>query len=315
MQKTLIFVALFLVLALPSSLFAQSDESFKSLVDTGVQSYSAGDYHRAIDAFKRASEIRENADVTYNIARSYHRLNDCQNALSYYAKFQSQVTSSEDKQAVEKFIKELADCKQEGKLLPLCSPANASVRVDDSQEMLSCGNIHKIAVGNRKLSFEADGFETVKRMVNIVAQQTTTVSVTLDGNKPDQKQPVEETEIASHKMEVPTKSACDLCRSSEGANWLGLGLVIGGGTSSLLGGILLAASYSKYSESQTLYSKKAGAYYSGVIFTSLGVLSTAAGVLVLIFDWRINTKASRVAVSPIFETGKDSASAGIHLRF
>lgn len=314
MQK-LVFILLFLTLALsPNLVFSQDKDSFKTIVNTGVQYYSAGNYAQAIDAFKKASAIQENADVTYNIARSYHRLNDCQNALMYYAKFQTQVSSNEEKQAVEKYIQELSGCKQEGKILPLCSPANTTVRIDESKETLKCGNIHSVAVGNRKLLFEAQGHEPVTRLINVIANNTTTVSVTLDGQAPAPAEPVvsqESTPEPESGQSLPSQKSDSADR---GLNWLGLGFVIAGGSSSLLGGILLGASHSEIQNNE-VYRRNKGAYYSGWVFTGLGAAATITGLVVLILDLRVSVSIDRVALSPIFEAGPDSAHAGIHLQF
>ena len=58
-----------------------------ALVKEAVESYSERRYEEAIELFKQAYEIQQEPELLYNIARSYERLSDNENAVEWYQRF------------------------------------------------------------------------------------------------------------------------------------------------------------------------------------------------------------------------------------
>jgi tetratricopeptide (TPR) repeat protein len=57
---------------------------FKSLVNRGVKAYQARRYGEAVDAFRKAYEIRQEPTLIYNIAQSLERMGNIDDAIAHY---------------------------------------------------------------------------------------------------------------------------------------------------------------------------------------------------------------------------------------
>lgn len=62
------------------------------LVWHGVAAFDHGDYRAAIASFERASELEPNADLSFNLARSWARLGDCNTAQVHLQRYRDRVT-------------------------------------------------------------------------------------------------------------------------------------------------------------------------------------------------------------------------------
>lgn len=58
----------------------------------GVAAFDQGDYRAAIASFERAYELEANADLSFNLARSWARLGDCGTAQVHLQRYRNQVT-------------------------------------------------------------------------------------------------------------------------------------------------------------------------------------------------------------------------------
>lgn len=176
------------LLALPSlpaiALADQQEDDFAKHMIEGINYFKAGDsdpaqYNKAIEAFKTANDIKPNPDAVYNIARSYHKLNNCPKALEYYRLYVTQ-TSGQDAESVQNYISELStQCETRGTLQLRCAPASTTVSIDGAPPS-ACIPSQNIAPGSHTLSFSAPGFEPESRTVFIEANAQRIVPVIVE---------------------------------------------------------------------------------------------------------------------------------------
>jgi tetratricopeptide (TPR) repeat protein len=67
--------------------WAQQAESFEAVMARAGERYEAKDYAGAIEDFKRAYEIKPVSNLLYNIARTYEKLGQFEEAVTYYERF------------------------------------------------------------------------------------------------------------------------------------------------------------------------------------------------------------------------------------
>lgn len=170
------------------SAFAQDNDEFTKLMMQGVRQFKEGQndpaqYEAAIESFKAARQINPNPDATYNIARAYHKLGKCDEALASYREYAA--TSAENAESVKEYIQTLSkECgNTKGTLMLRCSPENTRVSIDN-QPSGSCLPEQVVAVGTHYLTFAADGYKTETRTVTVVAdsRKATPIVVELTPN-------------------------------------------------------------------------------------------------------------------------------------
>lgn len=93
----------------PSSQPLPAAESFYA---DGVRFYEAGDYDRAIEAFKQAHVLRPRPSLLYNIAQAYRQrgATTCELALGYYRAYLREKPDAPDRDLVEKHISAMVEC-------------------------------------------------------------------------------------------------------------------------------------------------------------------------------------------------------------
>jgi tetratricopeptide (TPR) repeat protein len=115
----------------PASAFAEDDPpadgadepaaeapSFEELARQGSQAFADKDYAAAIEAFEAAYEVRQVPNLLYNIARTYERKGDFDEAVTYYERFvnQPEVDLKARRDALEriKTLREVLALREEG---------------------------------------------------------------------------------------------------------------------------------------------------------------------------------------------------------
>ena len=81
----------------------------EKLFDEGTKHYDLGQYDAAIVAFKQAYALMPDPSFLYNIGQSYRQKNSCRDATAAYQSYLRDAPD-EDRQKVEQFIRDLADC-------------------------------------------------------------------------------------------------------------------------------------------------------------------------------------------------------------
>ncbi|MBO5753607.1 MAG: tetratricopeptide repeat protein, partial [Proteobacteria bacterium] len=145
--------------------------SFESLMTKGLEYYKKGsqdpqNYAQAIEYFSAAKKQNPLPDVVYNIARSYHLMGDCENALESYREFA--MTSAANANKVKDYISSLSSqCGVKmGSLILKCEPANAVVSIDNAANV-ACNGTHSLTAGDHSLLITAEGYEPETRKISV----------------------------------------------------------------------------------------------------------------------------------------------------
>jgi tetratricopeptide (TPR) repeat protein len=83
--------------------------------EKGQQDYQSNKFQAAIQLFQDAYELVHDPIYLFNIAQSYRKAADCQNASDYYNRYLSASPDAPNKQAVQGWLRELAPCVQQQK--------------------------------------------------------------------------------------------------------------------------------------------------------------------------------------------------------
>jgi tetratricopeptide (TPR) repeat protein len=83
--------------------------------EKGQQDYQSNKFQAAIQLFQDAYELVHDPIYLFNIAQSYRKAADCQNASDYYNRYLSESPDAPNKQAVQGWLRELAPCVQQQK--------------------------------------------------------------------------------------------------------------------------------------------------------------------------------------------------------
>jgi hypothetical protein len=315
----------------------------------GVKHFKAGrndpaEYQKAIDAFKAAREINPIPDATYNIARSYHMMNNCEMALATYKEYAT--TSVENAESVKDFIAELTEqCgNNAGTLKMRCTPANAMVSID-GEAPTQCVAEQTIPTGDHKLVISADGYNSQTRNVSVTTKsQSTEIIVELQKSQQAQapKQQAPKTEQASKPAETssvtdwrsqyakqiatpaqtPVQEENVTSSPSSAMFWAGVALGGIGTVSSLVGGILAGTAYeeAEYVSHDNLvlptFDEKKSKLNAGYALIGIGAAATITGVVLVIVDhFSQKSNDQTAAVTPMINLGAGNASAGIAVTF
>jgi len=106
------------VLVLPA--LARADDAAKPdpklqakadvLFETGQADYQAGKYAAAIELFKHAYELVRDPVYLFNIAQSYRKVADCEQATEYYQRYLDESPNAENRAKVKQWLVELQPC-------------------------------------------------------------------------------------------------------------------------------------------------------------------------------------------------------------
>jgi tetratricopeptide (TPR) repeat protein len=85
----------------------------ESYYEAAVRFYDAGDYDRAIEAFKQAHALRPRPSLLYNIAQAYRQRSSstCGLALEYYRAYLREKPDTSDRELILEHIEAMEACK------------------------------------------------------------------------------------------------------------------------------------------------------------------------------------------------------------
>ncbi len=293
MKKIILAIVLFLFLT--PSLMAQ--ENFETLVEAGAAAYNNKDFKTAIEKFKAAIEVKEHKDLYYNIARSYHALDQCEQAISNYMRYK-ELTRGENNvtRRIDKYLAELSDCYSLGKVQLTCSPASTRVYVNYNNNEYTCMNEIKLRAGNRTLTFEAPGYETQTRTINVTKGETTKLAISLDGKS----LPEEEEQL---KLYDKSEDPALILPPQSTPNYLAIGLSVG---AAVFAGTAVALHFANTDDSDALF-------YTAISLDIGAIIASTTAAVLLIAD--INPSESVSAYQPQIEVSEDRLTIGISGRF
>ena len=80
------------------------------LFEQAQADYEAGKYQAAIELFQRAYELVHDPVYLFNLAQSYRKVLDCEQATVYYKKYLDEAPNAENKAKVQQWLVELEPC-------------------------------------------------------------------------------------------------------------------------------------------------------------------------------------------------------------
>lgn len=295
---------------MPASAFADANDDFTRLMTQGIEQYKAGkndpsQYEAAIATFKKAYALTPNPDITYNIARAYHQLGNCESALSSYREYA--LTSPTNADSVSQYISELsAQCdKKIGTLNLICSPTHAVISIENSDiKNEPCNGKHALPFGTHHIHFVANDYTEQVREITIDSTHDKTMMVELEPHVVDEQT-------------SQTFSASELTPLF----WSGVGAAGGGVLFTIIGGALLGTAHDaiEYNNIHGLYERNDSKQDAGAALLSIGIIATLAGAGLFVADTILRTKPSETTTAnrftPSLSVSADGASAGLNLAF
>jgi len=80
------------------------------LFEQAQADYEAGKYQAAIELFQRAYELVNDPVYLFNLAQSYRKVLDCEQATVYYKRYLDEAPNAENKTKVQQWLVELEPC-------------------------------------------------------------------------------------------------------------------------------------------------------------------------------------------------------------
>jgi tetratricopeptide (TPR) repeat protein len=313
--------------------------SFESLMTKGLEYYKKGsqdpqNYAQAIEYFSAAKKQNPLPDVVYNIARSYHLMGDCENALESYREFA--MTSAANANKVKDYISSLSSqCGVKmGSLNLKCEPANAVVSIDNAANV-ACNGTHSLKAGDHSLLITAEGYEPETRKISVSSNNIpANVSVTMRAfvvNDPEANSTGEiattEDGMSESSSRVITENADERGGTYKPGSvfWGGVGtagagilMMIGGGIA--IGNSHRLVTHQTESALYTYYERNSGLFKGGSAVLGIGAAASLIGVSLIIVDVLLNNQSDdeepqAVRFTPAISFDAESASAGFTMTF
>lgn len=178
LARSLLVALLFSSLA-PSIGRADDQEIAKGHFSTGLSYYGSGEYGPAVKEFLEAWRLIKSADLLFNIALTYEKLDDPGRATIYYQRFLAARPDAVERAEVETKVAKLAS--RVARLTVLSSPGSQIV-VDG--EALGRAPVAPLVVsqGKHRVEAQRDGFVTAAVEVELAGSEAREIRVVpLDG--------------------------------------------------------------------------------------------------------------------------------------
>ncbi len=170
-------------LAVARPLYAQGDaeEEYRSLVEDAVSEFSAGEYDEALTLFRQAYDIRPTARVLRGIGKAYFELSrytECIEALTESLASDVDPLPQRLQADVEQLIARAE--RYVGTLRIEVRPYEAEPRIIiEGRRIESPRRPIPLNIGTHEVSIDADGYESERRVVEVVGRQQASLVVSL----------------------------------------------------------------------------------------------------------------------------------------
>ncbi len=324
----------------------EHEDEFTHLMNEGIAYYKAGasdpsQYQKAIVAFEKAKLIQAHPDITYNIARCYHMMGNCNLALVYYREYA--IGSVENAEKVKDKIDELVEIcgRRKAKLDIKCIPENAMVSIDRA-EIVPCNDVFEVNAGEHIVTVTADNYSAETRTIDAKTGKNPT-SVVFDlhaasGAGASSKQSVVVPDDSSDRLtassqvqNVTTQTSSRVMTQDAPDNsvrldnvgplfWTGVGAAGGGLLFSIIGISLVGTAHKAVVFNDfDAYERNDSKLAAGGVLTGLGITALAGGATLLILE-RLgiighngNSQASLVV--PAVSVSSQDVSASLSFSF
>ncbi|HKU44765.1 MAG TPA: PEGA domain-containing protein [Polyangiales bacterium] len=151
----------------------------RELFQRGVDAYDRGVYYEALQAFQEAYQLRPHPSVRVNIANCYDKLDRPAEAIQAFEQFLGSGAGSQQQQReVQDALDKLR--KRVGRLVLRVQPDGARVVIDNAEERRApLPDSVLLKAGRHQVSASLDGHETALRVIDIQAEATTELLITL----------------------------------------------------------------------------------------------------------------------------------------
>ena len=181
MTRTIIFSALLGLLVMPSVTFGQSaQQQAKALYNDGTAHYTAGRYLQAIDAFKKAYQIKPIPVLLRTLAKVYGKLDDLPKSIDYYRRYLS--TQPKDAAKIRPKVARLSATMATWPSLNLSStPQGATIRVGSETARIHgrTPTTLRLAPKRQIIVLQKPGYRTVSRPILFEAGTHRSMTITL----------------------------------------------------------------------------------------------------------------------------------------
>jgi hypothetical protein len=178
-----LILMVFLGLLVPAELVAQQPSErqarqFRELVRGAQQDYSEELYEESLVKLKRAREIADVADLTYNLARTLLKLNRCREAVDELDQYQSREDiSARDRRLASNMSDEVDACL--ATIIVQCQPNDAALTLSDRSDV-ECDQPIDLDPGRYRLSVTAPGRIGYSMVVELGRGETELIDVALE---------------------------------------------------------------------------------------------------------------------------------------
>ena len=316
MLQRLLSLVLFFVVFTPLAATAQtsdspySGKSFDSVMKEAIRLYSEGKtnperYEEALEAVLYAQSLDpDQAIVTYNIARTYHHLGNCEKALNHYLLYQSVAFTDSDYMDVSEYIAALTkQCGMTGSLVLHCAPSHATVSFD-GERPVPCDGVHTLKTGAHHYTVMATNYLSQEDDCSIEINSVSTANIQLQ--RTDQAKALDTTpSLWKEPMFIA-----------------GFSSAAAGTLAVITGGIMMASAHSEDRTDQ--YQRSNGLLYGGATILAIGTAAVGTGLGLLLYqvfkqhdadESRVKQYQEKLAFDPMIQISPDSASFGLHIVF
>ena len=151
----------------------------KERFQRGVSEYESGQYGEALADFQEAYRLKPHPLVRVNIANCYDKMDRPVEAIFHFELFMSSKQGSAEQRAeIKEALKGLR--KRVGKLVLSVTPDGARITIDESEERRApVMEPITLKAGLHEVSVALEGYETLKRTVNVAPESSTELTLRL----------------------------------------------------------------------------------------------------------------------------------------
>lgn len=194
----LVLSLLLLASARPAVAASPSDAEAKAHFKRGTEAYRRAAYKEAIQEFETANRLRPHGILFFNIAQAQEKLGDLAAALRNFREYLRALPNAEDRPVVEQAMVNLENRLGERGVQQLAvytQPSGARVQVDARAAAQSPYSV-ELPFGRHALTVTLEGFETIKREIDIPPDRSLQLDITLARAEPEAESEVATADIA-----------------------------------------------------------------------------------------------------------------------
>ena len=287
--------------------------SLDDVINDGLRLYQEGKttperYEQALDAFIYAQSL-DPSDVIliYNIAKCYHRLGNCEYALSSYEAYKLKAVDTDSYTDVSTYIDALRkQCGIQGTLVLRCTPQDALVSFDGNR-LEPCDGVHKLKAGRHNIAVEREGYAPQTLEADVIYNEVTLKDVELKKDKAYAKTKRDDDDESLQTTSLKRV----MWISGVAASGVGAAALIAGG------GLMLGSRPDDKKRDDALYT-------GGIAVAGVGAAALAAGIVLLVLDavqtdeeesQKLKNYKDSLAITPSLSFSRDGATAGLNIIF